>query len=160
MSPIYSPPANIAPAGSGSVWGMTTYLPTPSISAANLLNLARIYIPAFCTITGIQIANGSPVSGNVKSALYDSAGNLLASSGSVAQTGTFASQLVPFSAPVPITPGDYILGLMPDNATGQFETGSPINAVATPSQGAFTVPATVTPPTATTRFYIITMATY
>ena len=60
--------------------------------------IAEVFVPANCTLTGVALFNGSAVAGNIKVGLANSAGTVVATSASTAQSGTDAYQLVPFTA--------------------------------------------------------------
>lgn len=153
MSNVYLPGMSL-PSGTSltSTWAPLIGSTFPNVLTANTLYVVVLEIPTSCTLTGIQIRNDTPVSGNLKIALYNSLGTvLLASSGSVAQAGAFSNQLVPFTAPVNVSPNIYILGIQPDNATGKYITNTPFSASVDLAQGGFTIPGTITPPTVTQR---------
>lgn len=59
--------------------------------------IAEVFVPSNATITGVALFNGSAVAGNVKVGLANSAGAVVATSASTAQSGTDAYQLVPFT---------------------------------------------------------------
>lgn len=60
--------------------------------------IAEVFVPANATLTGVALFNGSAVAGNVKVGLANSAGAVVATSASTAQSGTDAYQLIPFTA--------------------------------------------------------------
>lgn len=68
---------------------------TPSITETYI---AEVFVPANCTVTGVSIMNGSAVAGNVKVGIATSSGGVLASSGSVAASGTDTYQDIALSA--------------------------------------------------------------
>lgn len=149
------------PVGLGSIWAPPTYLPNTATWTANLLSLMAVYIPVPCTLTGLQVSNGGTATGNLLAAIWNAAGtSLLASSGSTAQSGTFVTQLVPFSATATVTPGAYLLGLIPSSSSATFVQAQGLTPAASAAQGGFTVPSTVTPPANTARIYAIALATY
>jgi hypothetical protein len=57
--------------------------------------VAEVFVPHNCQSTGISVLNGSAVAGNMQCALYDSNGNLMATTASTAASGTAAFQQVP-----------------------------------------------------------------
>lgn len=66
--------------------------------------------------------NGATVdgSGHVCAALYDMAGNRLATTGNVTQAGTSVKQSAAFTAPPTLQPGRYYMAFGSDSATGTF----------------------------------------
>lgn len=145
-----------------SVWLSPLGVNFPQAAVANTIYLSLVAIDAPCTLTGVQLRNDTPVSGNVLVSLYNAAGTvLLASSGSTAQAGAFSVQLVPFSAAYAASPGSYLLGSQIDNTTGHLQTHTPLGPSVTAAQGGFVVPSTVTPPSASARATgVPIMATY
>ena len=59
--------------------------------------ISEIFIPANVTVTGVALLNGSAVAGNVKVGLANSAGAVVATSASTAQSGTDAYQRIAFT---------------------------------------------------------------
>lgn len=68
-----------------------------STPVATEIYLGEIWVPAPVSVTGISVFNGSDVTDNIKVALYDSNGIILASSVSTVGSGTDAYQRVPFA---------------------------------------------------------------
>jgi hypothetical protein len=135
----------------------TNYLPpsfgTTNSSTAQTANLLCYYLVEILTAgtqTGVILENGATATGNVKVALYSADGmTLLASSGAVAQSGTFAGQFVPYSAPYAAAAGPYILAVMYSSSSATAASAVIMAPSATAAQGSFTLPSTVTPPTLT-----------
>lgn len=125
-----------------------------STLTANQLHIRVVNIPIACTITGVMCLNENAVAGNVRGVMYDILGTTqYGASGSTAQTPTFGPTLLPFTGGVVrIAPGSYCIGAITDNATGRYVlatfTDLPSSVVA---PGSFTIPSTITPPSATTR---------
>jgi hypothetical protein len=85
--------------------------------------IAEVYVPVSCTLTGIAIFNGSLAAGNMKVALADSTGAVVASSASTAVSGTDAYQKVPFSAAYnAVGPGVYYVLLQNNNTGNRFNS--------------------------------------
>lgn len=68
---------------------------TPSVTETYI---CEVWVPASKLLTGIALLNGSAVAGNVKFALADRTGAIVASTASTAQAGIAAYQRVAFSA--------------------------------------------------------------
>lgn len=93
-------------------------------SAANVGSSNRAWYKAinvdnYVTVTGIRIGVAA-TSGNIDVGLYDSGGNKLASSGSVACPSANTKATVSFTASVNIAPGTYYLAIVADNTTATF----------------------------------------
>lgn len=99
---------SIAMMGTGATW-----------NTANAMRVARVWNPKAFTATHWFWYNGSAVSGNVKAALWSGTSlELIADSGSVAQSGTTQPQL---SADTVLVPqGPLYLGLAMDNTTARM----------------------------------------
>lgn len=128
----------------------TTTTGTDTVPVVTEMYLARVFVGANCTLTGISLLNGSAVSGNIKGALYSSAGVLLAQTASTAQSGTAAYQQVPFTATYAAKgPATYYIALEVDNTTARFRSHilGNFNAGKLTGQTYGTFPASITPPT-------------
>jgi len=87
--------------------------------------LSEIHVPTNCTITGIELFNGSNVTGNVTVGLADALGNPIAAaqSASTAGSGTDAYQRIPFAAPyVASGPATYFIQVQYSSATARYNT--------------------------------------
>ena len=85
----------------GGVGGtLATSMFTAQTPVATEVYAAEVFIPANMIITGIALLNSGTISGNVKVGLCDAGGNVVATSGSVAQAGTNVFQLIPFTSPL------------------------------------------------------------
>lgn len=148
------PVATRSPTAQGKVYAPVAWAsPFGAVLTANSLYTWAVNIDLSHTMVGLQLINESVVSGNLKISLhsYDGA-TLLASSGSVAQAGTFVPQFVPFTTPVAVVSGTtYWISMIPDNATGKWQVAPALVSSAVVAQGGFTVPSTITPPTTTAR---------
>lgn len=69
--------------------------------------------------------NGATVSGNIDVGIYDIAGAKLASSGSTAQSGTSAPQVITITNGLLLNPGRYFLAICMDNTTGTLVRVAP-----------------------------------
>lgn len=150
------------PAATGSsqgavIVGGTNFGPlavaTESASAAqtaNLLCLFTVPVPVAVTLTGLVIANGATATGNVLAGVYNAAGSsMLASSASTAQSGTSRGQFVPFTGTYAAAAGSYILAVMYSSSSATAATVVAASPSSTAAQGGFSLPSSVTPPTAT-----------
>ena len=147
-----------------------TYMPagvttgTSNAGPANQLSAGEINIPAPCKITGVSFYNGGTVNGNVIVGLYNAAGQLVASSGSVAQAGTFGVQHVAFISGSPNVPyyiaaaGRYYVAVINSSATADFALICANGLSCGAGQGSFALPATL--PTLNPGAYIIAAGTY
>jgi hypothetical protein len=150
-------PAATSSAQGAVVIGGTNFAPVSlgaeNVSAAQTANLLCLYtvpVPAPVTLTGLVIPNGATATGNVLAGIYNTAGtSLLASSASTGQTGTARGQFVPFSATYAAAAGTYILALMYSSSSATASTAVMASPTVTAAQGGFTLPTSVTPPTAT-----------
>lgn len=85
--------------------------------------VAEVFIPAHCIITGIAVLNGTVASGNIKVALTDPTGVVVAQSASTGQAGTNVYQQVAFTTAYAAKgPGRYYVLLQIDNITGRIAT--------------------------------------
>jgi hypothetical protein len=139
----------------GPALGVLTY-PLP----ANTLTLGCVEIPYIAPLTGVQFLNGGTLSGNVKVALYNNAGTLIASSGSTAQAGVSVFQYVPFTTPYTAAPGRYCFGVVPSSATATFMISEPWQASNYYTQGSFTLPSSLTVPPKGSAQYVIAASLY
>ena len=135
-----------------------------SLSAAqtaNLLVLHTVYIPVAITVTGLAVANGATATGNVLAGIYNAAGSsLLASSGSTAQTGTSSTQYVAFSGTYAAAAGTYIAAVLYSSSSATAPTAYAASPASTAAQGGFSLPASVTPPTAAAGVALAVCSTY
>jgi microcystin-dependent protein len=95
---------------------------TPSVTETYI---CEVFVPGpgSVTLTGISLFNGSAVAGNIKLALADSAGNIVAQTASTAQSGTDAYQRVPFSATyAAVGPATYYVLLQNNNTGNRFNS--------------------------------------
>jgi hypothetical protein len=95
---------------------------TPSTSETYV---QEIDVPYNCLVTGIELFNGSNVTGNVTVGLADALGNPIggAKSASVAGSGTDAYQKIPFAVPCAlIGPGKYHIMVQYSSATARYNT--------------------------------------
>lgn len=113
---------------------------------ANVLYLGSIQIPESVTLNGVYIYNGPTQVGNVLVSLYDANGNLVASSNSTASSGSYGVQAIPFTSSYAAAAGVYFIGVMPSSSSDTFWLICAFSASASYSQGAFTLPSSVTPP--------------
>ena len=128
---------------------------------ANSLYMATLQIEAPVTLTGVIFGNAGTANGNVNVGLYNQLGTtLLASSGSVAQTGTWQPQVVPFSAPVALTQGIYIIAIIPSSSTATFLLAWAYSYSLAVTVGSFSMPPNVTPPTKAQSVSLPIMVTY
>lgn len=131
-----------------SVWGHDVLSPFETTRVANTIYIVAINVMIPCTLTGIQVGNGSTVSGNILVGLYNAAGTTkLAASASTAQSGTFGVQLIPFSSPLAVQPGTYFATYVIDNAVGHVYCGDATCDSGANTQGSFTLPTAITVPT-------------
>lgn len=138
-------PANCCTANipaSVSTYGTDT---TPVITETYI---AQVDVPHACTVTGIAVFNGSAVSGNIKLALADDQGRIIAQTASTAQAGIDSYQRVPFTETFDLVGGTYFVLEQIDNTTGRLNTHTLGNCGCSKktgeTYGTFT---TITPPT-------------
>jgi hypothetical protein len=95
---------------------------TPSITETYITSM---FVPCNMTITGVNVFNGSDVTGNITVALATSAGAPIAAakSATTAGSGTDAYQKVPFAAPYAAKgPANYLVCVQYDSATARYNT--------------------------------------
>lgn len=95
---------------------------TPSTTETYITSM---FVPCNMTITGVNLFNGSDVTGNVTVALATSAGAPIAAakSATTAGSGTDAYQKVPFAAPYAAKgPANYLVCVQYDSATARYNT--------------------------------------
>lgn len=124
--------------------------------AANRAIIIPFYLPIRSTLTKIFWVNGSAVSGNCDAGVYDAAYAKLVSSGSTAQSGTSAIQIVDVTDTV-LAPGTYYMALAIDNTTATTLRGTSGNLLMRTSgladmASAFALPATFTPAALTSPY--------
>ena len=115
---------------------------------ANLAVLMPFIVETPCTVTQFWWYNGTAVSGNVDIGLFSWAGSRLVSAGATVQAGTSTIQVVN-TTDTAIGPGDYYLGMVMDNITGNVFRSQPTNHVlmscgVQQMATAYPLPATVT----------------
>lgn len=85
--------------------------------------IAEVFISANVTITGIALFNGSAVAGNVKLGLANSAGAVVASATSTAQSGTDTYQRISLSSTyLAVGPGTYYVLAQFDSTSARFNS--------------------------------------
>lgn len=110
--------------------------------------IAEILLPFNARVTGLALFNGSAVAGNVKGIIYNSAGAVLGSTASTAQSGTDAFQRVALSAALNLTPGTYYVGWQFNNTGARFNAHPIGNFGASKKTGeTYGTATTITPPT-------------
>lgn len=95
---------------------------TPSTTETYITSM---FVPCNMTITGVNLFNGTDVTGNVTVALATSAGAPIAAakSATTAGSGTDAYQKVPFAAPYAAKgPANYLVCVQYDSATARYNT--------------------------------------
>lgn len=125
---------------------------------AGTMYLTEIFVPFNQTWTGIGKLNGTGVgTDNHLVALYGSNGALIANSAIAGVVAASASvfQNIPFTAPVPLPPGRYFLGVQSNGTTATLRhlvSANGANIMTGAVAGVFgTIPATVTAPTTNTN---------
>lgn len=123
-------------------------------ASANSLWISEVFIDRTVLLTGIGILTGSVAAGNSIVGLYDTSGNLVASSASTANSGTGAFQEFSFSTTYTAKgPGRYFISVMTNNGNHIIRTISPADPSVLTTvalQGGFALPATITVPTTAT----------
>lgn len=116
---------------------------------SNALYVTQIVVGSGVTFTGIQFGATSFLGANIHVVLYGNTGTLLASSGSVALTSGTSNQRIPFGSPyTTVSGGTFFIGVQLDAAiqSGAYY-GLLMVASARQTQGSFTLPSPITPPT-------------
>jgi hypothetical protein len=134
-------------------WG-TSFSPTP-LSApasvapgANVMHFHRVQILNSCTITGLRYVVGTTSNGNVRVALYDSAGNRVANRTTNAAQGTASTvQDVAFDSSYAAVPGLYFAAIIFSSGTGTGMRAYCDGPGGTASPGSFATPSSITVPT-------------
>lgn len=128
-------------------------LGTSTSASANSLWISEIFIDRNVTLTGLGVLSAGVSAGNGIVALYDSAGTLLASSASTANSGTNAFQEFAFSATyAAIGPARYFGAYICNNGNQLIRTiAVPTDTLTSVQlQGGFAAPSTITVPSANT----------
>lgn len=123
---------------------------TDATPVATEVYIGEVFVPANVTVTGLSVFNGSAVSGNMKVGLADSAGAVVATSASTAQSGTDAYQRVAFTGTYAAKgPASYFALLFVDNGTARYNahTFGDFGAAKQTAQTYATGFTTITPPT-------------
>lgn len=132
----------------GSVPATVSTFGTDSTPVTTETYICQVDLPHAATVTGIAVFNGSVASGNIKVALADDQGRILAQSASTAMSGTDAYQRIPFTETADLVGGTYFVLEQIDNTTARVNTHTLGNFGASKktgeTYGTFT---TVTPPT-------------
>lgn len=89
---------------------------------ANKAQFYPVVIPWYYPVRRVFWANGNGISGNVDFGIYTLTGSRIYSSGSTAQSGTFAPQFV--NADFLLAPGRYMFALAVSNTTATFSVAS------------------------------------
>jgi hypothetical protein len=127
----------------GTGWGDTAW------AVANKAIYTPVVIQRPTTIKKLGWHNGTTVSGNVDAGIYDVAGIRLTSTGSTAQAGAAALQIVDITD-ILIGPGLFYFALAADNTTARLVSASLPSVIAGSVMGfreqtsAFVLPATAT----------------
>lgn len=96
---------------------------TDQTPVATEVYICELFVPCNVTVTGLAVMNGSAVSGNLKAGLANSAGYVIATSDSTAQSGTDAYQRIPFTNQIALVgPATYYSLVFIDNTTGRLNT--------------------------------------
>lgn len=134
---------------SGDNGATTTTTGTDTTPSTTTTYIAEVYIEGNCTLTGVSFLSGSANAGNIAVALANSAGVIVASSGSVATAGTAAYQQVPFTGTyAAIGPAKYFILLQNNNTSNRFRSHILGNFGASTKTGeTFATFTTVTAPT-------------
>lgn len=153
--------AVVTPPTNDTVFGV--YGPGPfqgATGATNTMYISSIQVPQALTLTGITTYTAGTSSGNLIVMLYNSAGTLVASSASTAQSGsTGNAQQIAFSSTYAAAAGRYFIGVIASSATSTSQYVSSLAYSKVQFPGSFAAPGTITPPT-TTGAQVWQMATY
>lgn len=97
---------------------------TPGSAVFTLANRIYYYpfrVPESWSITHVGTVNGTVANGNLDLGIYTPSGNRLGSTGTTAQSGTSAPQVIALTAAVQLFRGEwYYFGLTHSNTTGTF----------------------------------------
>jgi hypothetical protein len=120
-----------------------------AITFANNLAYAQVQVLNPSTLTGIGYWVGGTSAGNVRCALYDSAGNRVANrTSNLAQAAINTFQKVAFDSTYVAAPGIYFAAVIFNTATATLVAGKGLSPAGGAIQGGFTTPSTITVPTA------------
>ena len=124
--------------------------------AANRAIFVPFAIPMPMNVTKLWVCNGTSAAGNIDIGIYDHTGCRLTSTGSTAQAGTSALQVISITA-VLLSPGQFYLALAGDSTSPTTNRSAP-TAEALREMGvfmqetAFALPATATPAAMTSAY--------
>ena len=85
--------------------------------SANRALYVPVCLPGRFVVRSIFLANGATVSGNIDLGIYDAGGARIVSTGSTAQSGTTALQIIVLGTPIILTSGNYYMACAIDNIT-------------------------------------------
>lgn len=118
-----APDTEVSVFHTGEVGPTTTTTGTDTTPVVTETYVARVFIAANATVSGVSLLNGTAVGGNVVAILYDRNGIPLTQSASIAQSGTAAYQDFVFPAPVRLRgPGLHFVGFQFNNVAARFRT--------------------------------------
>lgn len=129
---LINPTLGVQPAGgfatpkawhTGEMSPPTTTTGTDTTPVVTEVYIARVFIPANVTLTGLALLNGSAVAGNIQGVFYDMSGVPLANTASTAQSGTAAYQQVPFTSTLAVKgPAAYFIAWSFNNTGARFRS--------------------------------------
>lgn len=118
-----APDTEVSVFATGDAPPATTTTGTDTTPVVTETYVARVFIAANATITGVSLLNGSAVAGNVTAILYDRNGVALGQSASTAQSGTAAYQDFALTSPIRLRgPGLHFVGFQFNNTSARFRT--------------------------------------
>lgn len=131
------------------IFPSTTTTGTDTTPVVTETYIAEVYVANNCDATGVTILNGSAVAGNLKGALYDGLGNVVAQTASTAQSGTAALQAIAFTAVAKIKgPATYFIGVQCNSTSARIRTHTlGVMAAAKKTGETFGTITPITPPT-------------
>jgi hypothetical protein len=141
--------------GSRSEWPTLASFPSTTTTGTDTTPvitetyIGEVYVANNCEATGVSLLNGSAVAGNVKLALYDGLGNVVAQTASTAQAGTAALQAVAFTAVAKIKgPATYFVGVQCSSTSARIRTHTlGVMAAAKKAGETYGTVTPITPPT-------------
>ena len=134
-----SPPFPVVFAFGDQVWGGINFIGAASavFPVANDAFFLPFFVPKTVTVLELWWINGATVSGNVDVGIYNTSLARVVSTGSTAQSGTTATQVVDIADTVLVGPAMYYGALACDNVTATFFRGNNYLTAAARIAGAF-----------------------
>jgi hypothetical protein len=144
--------ANLSSNSLGTFFGpsATAVIATSAVGAANRMEYQEVHIPVRTLVTGIRYWVGATASGNVRSGLFDAAGQRVgyrSTDSAQSGAGAFGDHPVAFDSAVVVDPGTYFYALQFSSSTATRYNAGTSGRAGTSNPGAMGIPSSITVPT-------------